>query len=745
MKYRRLLISVAIAVILMTGLLPLSGVASATPGENQNGILVEEWRYDFYPEAFRFAGSSSAIADLGVNNEGTEPDGDLEIVTGSDEFGGAGGTQGVWRTFDSKGNLEWSLPTQTDEARSSPAIADITGDGDLEIAGGTTSGWYVQVFDNTGDFVWTFPKLTEDPYPPANSGPFMWPSSPALADVNGDGDLEVIIANRYYSSVWCFDGDPSDGANEGATIDSNDYSWEVAYGPLGEEGKDWDVLWIYDIGMGDVWSSPAVGDVDNDDELEVVIGSEFGYLYVLSAEDGELEHAFPQVWGIDASPAIADIDSDSLLEIVVGSRIDYNVYCLQWDGSEGTVQWSYYTAASVYSSAAIGDVDMDGYPEIVVGSWDGYVYCLTASGDFEWRLDIGGRVHSSPALALRTSTSFGIYVGSEDGYLYLIDGSGSLIDRFQTYGGIGTSPSVADVDGDEMLEVFFYDCGEGSIYDGHTYWALQDQGSECAAYSIEWGMFRHDICHTGTYPNFGGPIASNVVASPNPAPVNGSVKVTADIDDTTTGGSNIGSAEYSLDGVNWYLMSASDGAFDEASEGVTAPPFNAPGVPGIYDLCVRGTDAAGNVGEPVCIMLVVYDPAGGFVTGGGWIDSPKGAYRADANLVGKANFGFVSKYQKGAKVPTGNTEFQFKVADLNFHSSNYDWLVVNQAGTNAQFKGTGTINGSGVYKFMLWAGDGAPDTFQIKIWTEENGGETVIYDNGFNQAIAGGSIVIHKK
>jgi hypothetical protein len=45
---------------------------------------------------------------------------------------------------------------------------------------------------------------------------------------------------------------------------------------------------------------------------------------------------------------------------------------------------------------------------------------------------------------------------------------------------------------------------------------------------------------------------------------------------------------------------------------------------------------------------------------------------------------------------------------------------------------------------MLWAGDGEPNTFRIKIWEEDEGGnETVIYDNGFDQGIAGGSIVIH--
>jgi hypothetical protein len=167
--------------------------------------------------------------------------------------------------------------------------------------------------------------------------------------------------------------------------------------------------------------------------------------------------------------------------------------------------------------------------------------------------------------------------------------------------------------------------------------------------------------------------------------------------------------------------------------------------PGVYTLMVE----SGHLGCPFALteaLLAVYDPDGGFVTGGGWIDSPLGAYMPDPTLTGKATFGFISKYKKGATVPTGQTEFQFKTADLNFHSDSYDWLVVTGS-DYARFKGLGTINGEGNYKFMLWAGDYEPDTFRIRIWEEDeiSGDEYDIYDNGFDQEIGGGSIVIHTR
>jgi hypothetical protein len=173
--------------------------------------------------------------------------------------------------------------------------------------------------------------------------------------------------------------------------------------------------------------------------------------------------------------------------------------------------------------------------------------------------------------------------------------------------------------------------------------------------------------------------------------------------------------------------------------------------PGVYEIALSVTDNDGGVGQSNFRYVVVYDPEGGFVTGGGWIDSPEGAYLFDPALSEKANFGFVSKYKKGATLPTGNTEFNFKAGDLNFHSDTHDWLVVTGS-DYARFKGTGTVNGGicatgDPYKFHIWAGDGDPDTFRIKIWCEDEGtGEEMdLYDNGFDQAIGGGSIVIHTK
>jgi len=190
-------------------------------------------------------------------------------------------------------------------------------------------------------------------------------------------------------------------------------------------------------------------------------------------------------------------------------------------------------------------------------------------------------------------------------------------------------------------------------------------------------------------------------------------------------------------------------------------PFPAAGV---YAVTLTVNDGLGGItianavtstGLPASV--VVYDPSAGFVTGGGWINSPLGAYTPNPALTGKASFGFVSKYQKGTTIPTGETQFTFQVANFDFHSTVYQWLVVS--GPMAQYKGSGTINGAGNYNFLLTGRDGGlaggntPDGFRIKI-TDPVSGAT-IYDNLLStdnsvtsantQALGGGSIMIHSK
>lgn len=241
----------------------------------------------------------------------------------------------------------------------------------------------------------------------------------------------------------------------------------------------------------------------------------------------------------------------------------------------------------------------------------------------------------------------------------------------------------------------------------------------------------------------GAPVVTDVTATPNPVATDTEVTLTATADNTVPSDTDIASAEYSLDGGStWNAMTASDGGFDSLVEDVEATlgPFTTPQV---LTVCVRATDGEGDTGPETCINLAVYDPDGGFVTGGGWFDSPAGAYTADETVTGKASFGFVSKYKKGADEPSGNTQFRFRAAGLDFKSDDYDWLVV--ADNTAKFKGTGSLKGkSSDYMFKIDAtDDGASgDAFRIKIVDEST--DEVVYDNGTKTPLGGGNIMVHE-
>jgi len=181
-------------------------------------------------------------------------------------------------------------------------------------------------------------------------------------------------------------------------------------------------------------------------------------------------------------------------------------------------------------------------------------------------------------------------------------------------------------------------------------------------------------------------------------------------------------------------------------------------VAGVFNVQLVVTYNCCNIETAISEYMPGYDPNGGFVTGGGWIWSPAGAYKADYTLEGKASFGFVAKYKKGSNIPDGHTEFQFKAGNLNFNSTSYDAMRLIISGARAQFKGNGIINGTGNYGFLVSVIDGAlsgnteADKFRIKIWDLDNKGE-IVYDNNIEQtdenadpatAIDGGSIIIHK-
>jgi hypothetical protein len=180
----------------------------------------------------------------------------------------------------------------------------------------------------------------------------------------------------------------------------------------------------------------------------------------------------------------------------------------------------------------------------------------------------------------------------------------------------------------------------------------------------------------------------------------------------------------------------------------------------VYTVFVTATDSRGETCEPRVHdkYVVVYDPDGGFVSGGGTVQSPAGAV-AGSEAAGQATFGFTAKYRKDAPAPDGTLNFKLKAAGIDFRAETYEWLTIT--GSRARVRGTGTLateSGPRDCSFLLSVNDGkrrgggGGHKFRLKIW--ERGTNRIVYDNQWSsqsdadlpaQPLSGGTVVIQER
>jgi hypothetical protein len=197
---------------------------------------------------------------------------------------------------------------------------------------------------------------------------------------------------------------------------------------------------------------------------------------------------------------------------------------------------------------------------------------------------------------------------------------------------------------------------------------------------------------------------------------------------------------------DWGDGTVSAGIVDQEAKTVSGSHTYAQ--PGSYTVKLTLRDSYPATAEAFFEFVVIYEETqGGFVTGGGWIDVQAGVCQLDEACLavqGKSNFGFVARSNRGNRPPSGNVLFHFNAGGLRFRSDTLTSLSIIQGGSSARLEGTGTVNGAGSYRFMMWLEDGAPDTLRMRIWWQDGGNEHVVFDNGAGQALGGGNVTIHR-
>jgi len=253
-----------------------------------------------------------------------------------------------------------------------------------------------------------------------------WLSSPAVADLDGDGTMEIIVARSGLVQVW----DPS--------------------GTL---------LWSYDTGAGRIWASPIVWDLRSDlPGLEIAVAAR-EQLHLIQA-DGSAASGFPVTWEDELrSLAAGDVDGDGALELVVAPAHGGPSDVMAAFNNDGSPVAGFppnaagvsgceaddrcYLAGCYDQNLAVGDLDGDGSADVVAPHDNAYASIHHGNGEaFD--------AHSGFA-ALKTPGVRYLHVLAEARQGWAEDEQTALQAHFTN-----TAPTIADLDEDGTPEIIMH-------------------------------------------------------------------------------------------------------------------------------------------------------------------------------------------------------------------------------------------------------------------------------------------------
>jgi len=323
--------------------------------------------------------------------------------------------------------LQSGFPYDVDsEIRTSPAIIDFTSDGNNEIIFGDNNG-YIHVVNSEGV------PILEDFFP-FDTGDQIW-GSPAAGDIDGDGSMDIAVTSK---SKYLYILDQNGLKN---TYYANQF----------------------------LIGTPALGNLDDDEDLEIVFGSYSNQAKVFAVNiDGSSVDGFPVDIGekMQKGFALYDFNGNNRDDIVIGTDSD-NIYLIYDDGNiaEG---FPFITDDKIRSAPSI--IDNGNEINIIAGSTDNSLYVLNSDGSLKFAFNSDGEIYTSPSL-LEYSSEVYIFFGTDNGTVYALDINGDIHDGFPIYTSNSISDSIVfeDLDSNGIPEIIFNDeSGNLFIYKSTT-------------------------------------------------------------------------------------------------------------------------------------------------------------------------------------------------------------------------------------------------------------------------------------
>jgi MYXO-CTERM domain-containing protein len=432
-----------------------------------------------------------------------------------------------------------------DEQRSailaSPAIADLTGDGDLEIVVATEDGevyvWSPDGTTEAGFPVACDPSLSPpaDPDHPIDIGFF---GSPVLVDLRGDGDLEIVAA-AYDGHIYAWNPDGTSVSGFPVLLSDPSVTTEPR-----EQAR--------------IMSTPAVADFDGDGIVDIASGSNEAYgsrssgRFYLIHGDGNDHAGGPYhanwpipMWsaelfggahitrGVPTAAALADVDHDGVVDIATFGNGSPSLWIYRADqparepGQDArtarqldSVSYGRYSTsrqrplANLFAYPSFGDLDQDGFADAVIAGASTQAALNLASGGSAIEFDhlIGAwsgadsrflpgfpqkvedwQFFVNPTVADITGDDYPEVISGSGGYFVnAFDGCGRKPAGWPKFTGqwIIVAPAVGDIDGDDRLEVVV-GTRAGWLYAWNTV------GSADGA--VSWESYHHDNRNTGNF------------------------------------------------------------------------------------------------------------------------------------------------------------------------------------------------------------------------------------------------------